>query len=93
MMSENLMPENEFNFCDLIERSKILILYDKKDVSVNYTAKCLINVCKHNPLQAKQCAIQSKMKGNCSIASGSHEELVVKRDRLISLGLNAKMGF
>ncbi|MDL2239718.1 hypothetical protein LJC25_03930 [Bacteroidales bacterium OttesenSCG-928-K03] len=92
-MNENPLFEEDINSCDLIERSRVLILFDKKNIDVNYVAKCLINVCEHSPLQAKQCAIMSRVKGNCNIASGTHQELSEKRDKLIVLGLNAKIGF
>jgi len=90
-MNENPLKDSELTCCDLLERSKVLILYDKKNVPVNYTAKCLVDVCEHEPLQAQQCAILSKMKGNCDIASGSHDSLTAKRDKLLELGLKVRI--
>ena len=50
-------------------------LYNDDILSFGYVTACLIEVCKHTPIQAEQCALIAHNKGQVDIASGSFDRM------------------
>ena len=50
-------------------------LYNDDILSFGYVTACLIEVCKHTPIQAEQCALIAHNKGQVDIASGSFDKM------------------
>ena len=50
-------------------------LYNDDILSFEYVTACLVEVCKHTPIQAEQCALIAHNKGQVDIASGSFDEM------------------
>jgi ATP-dependent Clp protease adaptor protein ClpS len=57
----------------LFERS--IILYNDDYNTFEHVIECLVKYCRHNPLQAEQCALIVHSNGKCSIKNGSYEVL------------------
>lgn len=47
-----------------------LVIYNDNVNSYQYIMASLIRFCKHEPLQAEQCAVVAHNKGKCSVKSG-----------------------
>lgn len=47
-----------------------LVLYNDSVNDYGYIMACLIRFCKHEPIQAEQCAIIAHNVGQCSVKSG-----------------------
>jgi len=52
-----------------------------------YITACLIRFCKHEPIQAEQCALIAHTNGKCSIKNGNWDEMFELTQSLISLDL------
>lgn len=54
-----------------------LILWNDEVNTFDFVIECLINYCKHEPLQAEQCTYLVHYSGKCDVFSGG--ETVVKK--------------
>ena len=52
-----------------------ITLYNDDKLSFEYVTACLIQVCKHTPIQAEQCALLAHKRGHIDIASGPFNEM------------------
>lgn len=68
-----------------------IILFNDDVNTFDHVIETLIKVCKHEPLQAEQCAILVHYKGKCSVKNGSIEELTPYCSALLDAGLSAEI--
>jgi ATP-dependent Clp protease adaptor protein ClpS len=68
-----------------------IILFNDDVNTFDHVIETLIKVCKHEPLQAEQCAILAHYKGKCSVKNGSIEELTPYCSALLDAGLSAEI--
>jgi len=54
---------------------KRLILFNDDYNTFDFVIQSLIDVCKHDEMQAENCALIAHYKGKCPIKNGSYEEL------------------
>lgn len=66
-----------------------VILWNDDVNTFDHVIETLVEVCGHTPQQAEQCALLVHMKGKCQVFSGSLDECVDKKDKLISRTLTA----
>lgn len=71
------------------EEGKFLILHNDEINTFDYVIDTLIEVCKHNVLQAEQCTTIVHLKGKCSVKEGPMELLRTYKDELVRKGLRA----
>jgi ATP-dependent Clp protease adaptor protein ClpS len=64
-----------------------LVLYNDNVHDFMYVVACLIRFCKHEPLQAEQCAIIAHNKGKCSVKTGDFLEMLELKSNLENLEL------
>jgi ATP-dependent Clp protease adaptor protein ClpS len=64
-----------------------LVLYNDDTHDFLYVVACLIRHCKHEPLQAEQCAIIADGTGKCSVKSGDFLDMLEIKNELESLDL------
>jgi len=69
--------------------TKELFLHNDDFNTFDYVIDTLIEVCHHEPLQAKQCSMIVHYKGKCVIKTGLFDELKPKHDELNRRGLTA----
>ena len=51
-------------------------LHNDNKNSFLYIIACIISICKHEPLQAEQCAILADKFGKCCIKNGDYLEML-----------------
>ncbi len=64
-----------------------LVLYNDDFNTFDFVIKCLIDVCKHEPEQAEQCALITHYKGSCGVKCGDYETLEPLYRELLNRGL------
>ena len=68
------------------------ILLHNDDVNTfDHVIDTLIRVCKHEELQAEQCALLVHYKGRCTVKTGSCDELNPQCSALLAAGLSAEI--
>ena len=70
-------------------RVRDLILYNDDVNTFDYVIECLVEVCKHDLLQAEQCTYIVHYTGKCTVKSGSYNKLNPMREALCERGLSA----
>ncbi|MBP7849601.1 MAG: ATP-dependent Clp protease adaptor ClpS [Lentimicrobiaceae bacterium] len=68
-----------------------LILFNDDVNTFDYVITCLIDICKHEPMQAEQCAMVAHYNGKCPVMSGSYEILQPYAVRLQARGLSVEV--
>jgi ATP-dependent Clp protease adaptor protein ClpS len=79
-LSENYLLDSE--------DKKFLILHNDDIHTFDYVIDALVDVCKHDEIQAEQCAIITHHKGKCDVKKGAFEVLKPMKDKLSSKGLS-----
>ena len=72
-----------------ISENMFLVLYNDEVNTFEFVIESLVDVCKHLPEQAEQCALITHLKGKCDVKKGSFDFLKLMKDSLISKGLSA----
>ena len=68
---------------------KQLVLFNDDVNTFDWVIECLISICKHDALQAEQCAIIVHFKGKCTVRSGEYDKLEPMCTALLERGLTA----
>lgn len=68
-----------------------IVLHNDDVNTFDHVIDTLIRVCKHDELQAEQCAILVHYKGKCTVKTGSLEELKLQCSALLDAGLSAEL--
>lgn len=66
-----------------------LILWNDDVNTFEHVIQSLIEICKHSPEQAEQCALLVHTKGKCDVKSGGFDYLRPMAEALIDRGINA----
>ena len=70
-------------------RLRNLVLYNDDHNTFEFVIESLIDVCKHEALQAEQCTYIVHYNGKCSVKNGSYTDLNPMRVALCDRGLSA----
>ena len=73
------------------EKQNNIVLFNDDVNTFDFVIESLVQYCKHDPVQAEQCAFIVHYKGKCSVKNGSYEELEPICTRLLELGLSAEI--
>jgi ATP-dependent Clp protease adaptor protein ClpS len=68
-----------------------LVLYNDDHNDYLYVIACLIRYCKHEPVQAEQCAVIAHNKGKCSVKSGDYLDMLDIQSDLDEFKLNTEI--
>lgn len=68
-----------------------LILYNDDIHTFDYVIDALIEICKHELLQAEQCTMLVHFKGKCTVKTGSLELLKPMHEKLIARSLTSEI--
>jgi ATP-dependent Clp protease adaptor protein ClpS len=68
-----------------------LVLYNDDHNGYLYVIACLIRFCKHEPVQAEQCAIIAHSVGKCSVKSGDYLQMLELKSDFEELKLNTEI--
>lgn len=72
---EHISPELESDVLELDVESRKLVLYNDDVNTFDHVINCLIEICKHDALQAEQCALLVHYKGKAIVKEGEFEKL------------------
>lgn len=76
---------------ELLGNQNVIVLFNDDVNTFDHVINTLVEVCKHDPLQAEQCAFIVHYKGKCEVKSGSMKELLPMCSALLDSGLNAEI--
>lgn len=76
--------------CDLLSRNTLMLINDDFH-TFDFVVDALVDVCRHDPDQAEQCAYITHYKGKCDIKKGSMNTIKPMRDRLAEKGLKVNI--
>ena len=68
-----------------------LILFNDDVNTFDFVIETLIDVCKHEPEQAEQCAMVAHFKGKCMVKTGDYYELKPLYDEMTMRGLTVSI--
>jgi ATP-dependent Clp protease adaptor protein ClpS len=68
-----------------------IVLYNDDVNTFDHVIDTLIRVCEHSAEQAEQCAILVHYKGQCTVKTGSFDELKPQCTQLLEAGLSAQI--
>lgn len=71
----------------LADKCKQLILFNDEVNSFDFVIETLVDVCRHDVLQAEQCALIAHYNGKCAVREGSFAELKPLHDEMNKRGL------
>lgn len=68
-----------------------IVLHNDDVNTFDHVIETLIRVCKHDALQAEQCALLVHYKGKCTVKTGTIKELKPQCSALLDAGLSAEI--
>ena len=68
-----------------------IVVYNDDVNTFDHVIDTLIRVCKHDELQAEQCALLVHYKGKCTVKTGPIDQLKPQCSALLDAGLSAEI--
>ena len=68
-----------------------LVIYNDDVNSYQYIMASLIRFCKHEPIQAEQCAVIAHNKGKCSVKSGDFMDMFELKNTFDGLDIKSEI--
>ena len=68
-----------------------LILFNDEHNTFHHVIRCLVEVCRHDPMQAEQCTHLVHYSGKCVVKTGTYSFLKPMRDALVERGLKEEI--
>ncbi|MDM8161333.1 ATP-dependent Clp protease adaptor ClpS [Labilibaculum sp. K2S] len=75
---------------DLLNRNTLMLVNDDFH-TFDFVVDALVDVCRHDPDQAEQCAYITHYKGKCDVKKGAMSTIKPMRDRLAEKGLKVNI--
>lgn len=76
---------------EAVVKNNEIVLHNDDVNTFDHVIETLIRVCKHDALQAEQCALLVHYKGKCTVKTGTLEELKPQCTALLDAGLSAEI--
>ena len=70
-----------------------LVLHNDDVNTFDFVIECLVAICKHDTLQAEQCALLVHYTGKAVVKTGDFEQLLPMKTALTDRGLSATLEF
>lgn len=70
-----------------------LVLHNDDVNTFDFVIECLVAICKHDKLQAEQCALLVHYTGKAVVKTGDFEQLLPMKTALTDCGLSATLEF
>jgi ATP-dependent Clp protease adaptor protein ClpS len=68
-----------------------VVIYNDDLNSYDYITACLIRMCKHDPIQAEQCAVVAHNIGKCAVKSGNYLDMYELKSTFDDLDINCEL--
>ena len=93
MTCNNLKDESKKQKNDKLAGAQLhnVILFNDDINTFDFVTDMLIDICKHDPIQAEQCTFLVHYVGKCAVKSGTKQELNPICEALLNSGLYAKI--
>ncbi len=75
----------------VVVEEKKLILFNDEVNTFDFVIESLMDVCRHEPMQAEQCTLIVHYNGKCAVKNGSWEKLEPMCTALLDRGLTAEI--
>ena len=75
---------------DLLKRNTLMLINDDFH-TFDFVVDALVDICRHDPDQAEQCAYITHYKGKCDVKKGKMSIIKPMRDRLADRGLKVNI--
>lgn len=87
----SINPEAEEVIIEEVKEARVrdLVIYNDDENTFDYVIECLVEICKHDVIQAEQCTYIIHYNGQCTVKSDSFAKLKPMKDALIDRGLSA----
>lgn len=89
MSGTSVEIEEEIDISELLTDTKKLVIYNDDVNTFDYVIECLIEVCKHETIQAEQLTVLIHYKGRAIVKEGDFEKLEPMCTALADRGLSA----
>jgi ATP-dependent Clp protease adaptor protein ClpS len=84
--------DNPANLSDKdLEKIHELVLYNDDVNTFEFVIETLIEVCRHHPEQAEQCALVAHFKGRCGVKQGDVHALKPLQSEMTNRGLTVSI--
>lgn len=83
--------EEEVLVLDETDEVYKLILHNDDIHTFDDVIEALIQICKHDPIQAEQCTMLVHFKGKCTVKTGSMDLLKPMHEKLIARSLTSEI--
>jgi ATP-dependent Clp protease adaptor protein ClpS len=90
-MSTETLFDEEVELKEQVVKKHNLILFDDNVNTFDHVINLLVKVCKHDTLQAEQCATLVHYTGRCSVKTGVYQELEIISEILADSGLTVEI--
>ena len=90
-MSTREKIQEEVAVLEEFSENNEIVLYNDDVNTFDHVIDTLIRVCEHTNEQAEQCAILVHYKGQCTVKTGSYDELKPQCTSLLEAGLSAEI--
>ncbi len=90
-MSKQQYQSEELLLDEITDSEHSLILYNDDITPFDFVMESLIEVCKHNPVQAEQCTLLAHMKGRAIVKKGAYKVLAMMQDALSIRGIKCEV--
>ena len=91
-MKEHFIEEELAEVLDEVTDRQKLLLYNDDVNTFDHVIDCLVRICKHEELQAEQCALIVHTKGKATVKTGARADLLAMCQALLDEGLSATIG-
>lgn len=81
--------EEEVDILELLTDTKKIVIYNDDVNTFDHVIECLIDICKHDTLQAEQLTVLIHYKGKAIVKEGEFEKLEPMCTALADRGLSA----
>lgn len=81
----------EEQLLDLLVEQRQLIVHNDNINTFDFVINALVQVCKHDAIQAEQCTMLVHYKGKCNVKSGNWEQLEPMCSALLERGITAEI--
>ncbi len=86
-----IQEKEDVLFAEDLQNDHNIILYNDEVNSFDFVIDSLIEVCRHDRLQAEQCTYLVHYKGKCAVKGGAFSKLRPLCDALLDRGLTANI--
>lgn len=91
MNGTDTIQEEDILLAEETDEQKSLILINDNHNSLDWVVECLMKVCKHDYLQAEQCAMIVHFKGKYAVKTAPMETLLGMKEGLETRGLTCEI--